>query len=171
MNKPNVSAATFANLSELEVSADQLADLFGVQKNTILHYAREAGMPRISRGRYSLYGCVQWYNEKLRNAIEGGGDISEERRKLIAAQRQRHEIECAKLRGELIDYEEVRTCFAELAVIFSTQLDALGPRIAPSLLNKGDTSAIVRAIQDEAKSIRRSTSTAVQAFASTYANL
>jgi hypothetical protein len=38
---------------------------------------------------------------------------------------------------------EVRTCFAELAVIFSTQLDALGPR-------KGDTSAIVRAIQDAA---------------------
>ena len=37
--------AKFADLGKLEVNADQLADLFRVKRPTVLHYAREAGMP------------------------------------------------------------------------------------------------------------------------------
>jgi DNA-binding transcriptional MerR regulator len=163
--------AVFADLDRLEVNADQLAELFGVQKNTVLHWAREAGMPRIGRGRYSLKDCVHWHNDKLRNAIEGGSDITEERRRLISAQRQRHEIEAARLRGELIDAEEVGTCLNELAVIFSTQLDGLGAKSAPALRNIADTAEIRRILLDETRSIRRTTSAAVQTFAATYAGL
>ena len=171
MGNKSSTGATFADLDTLEVNAEQLADLFGVQKNTIMHYAREAGMPRIARGRYPLAKCVQWFNEKLRNAIDGGGDISDERRRLVAAQRQRHEIETARLRHELIEYDEVTACLYEIAVIFSTQLDSLGARAAPLLMNNPNTADIVRIIHNETNSIRQSTSAAVQAFASTYADI
>jgi len=169
--KTEKDAAQFADLAVLEVNADQLADLFGVRKNTVLHWAREAGMPRISRGRYSLVECVKWHSEKLQNAMTGGGDISEERRGLIAAQRQRHEIETARLRGELIEAEEVAGCLNELAVIFTTQLETLGPKAAPRLIGQTHTGEIARVIHDETKGVRRSTAAAVQAFAGHYSGL
>jgi len=164
-------AATFADLNNLEVNADQLAELFNVKKGTVLHYAREAGMPRVSRGRYRLADCVQWYIEKQRALMDGGGDMTDERRKLITAQRQRHEIEAQRLRSELIDAELVMTAFNELAVIYATQLDGFGPRVAPRLLNQVDTGEVVRILHDEARHIRRSTSTAVQTFASSYTSI
>jgi len=169
--KKSSEAAKFADLETLEVNADQLADLFNVQKNTVLHWAREGGMPRIARGRYRLKDCIQWHDEKLRNAIEGGSDISEERRKLISAQRQRHEIEAAKLRSELIDAEEVGTCLNELAVIYTTQLEGLAASASPRLLNLLNIADIRRVLLDETRKIRRTTSATVQNFASSYTSL
>lgn len=164
--------ATFADLNTLEVNADQLADLFGVKKGTVLHYAREAGMPRVGRGRYRLADCVQWYLEKQRDLLTNdGGDMSEERRKLIAAQRHRHELEAARLRSELIDADAVTAVFNELGVIYATQLDGLGPRVAPRLLNQQNTGEVVRIIHDESRHIRRSTSAAIQNFASAYTSI
>lgn len=171
MAKKARTAAAFADLDTLEVNADQLAELFNVRKGTVLHYAREAGMPRVSRGRYRLADCVQWYLEKQRTLMEGGGDMSEERRKLITAQRQRHEIEAQRLRGELVAADLVDATFNELAVIFATQLDGFGPRVAPRLLNQVNTGEVVRILHDETRHIRRSTSAAVQDFASTYASI
>lgn len=163
--------AKFARLDELEVNADQLSELFGVKKGTVLHYAREAGMPRIARGRYKLVDCIRWYIEKQRLLMEGGDDLSDERRKLVRAQRQRHEIEAARLRGELIDAETVGTTLNELGVIFSTQLDGLAPRVAPKLLNQNDVGEIRRMVFDECRHVRRSTSAAIQNFASDYASI
>jgi len=163
--------AEFADLGTLEVSADQLADLLCVKKGTVLHYAREAGMPRVSRGRYRLVDCVQWYLEKQRALMGGDGDMTEERKKLITAQRIRHEIEGQRLRGELIEAELVFSALNELGVIYSTQLDGFGPRVAPRLLNQVNTGEVARIIHDEARHIRRTTSAAVQTFASSYTSL
>ena len=156
--------AKFAALDDLEVNADQLSDLFHVTKGTVLQYARDGGMPRIARGRYKLLDCVNWYVNKLRGMVDGEGDLSEEKRKLITAQRHRHEIEAERLRGQLLEAEEVASHFNEVGVIFSTQLDALPARAAPQCINQTDTGELVRILQENVRDVRRSTSTAIENY-------
>jgi len=145
----------------------ELADLFGVTVRAIQKFSSDWGMPKNERNTYPLKDCVRWYLDH--NDAKGKTDdkeILEERRLLVRAQRQRHELEIERRRDELVDRELVGQMLNELSVIFATQLEGLGARSAAELAGMGDTAEIQRKLLDECRSIRDATAAKVVEFAS-----
>ncbi len=150
---------SFDVLDKSFVVSDVLAELLLVNRRTIQRFATENDMPRESKNRFHTVSCVRWYIEHI-SAKSGSSDksIIEERRLLIRTQRLRHELEIARRRGELIDADSVGQVLNQMAVIFSTQLEGLGARMAAELAATTDPVDIQRALQDECRAIRTATS-------------
>lgn len=153
---------------KLTVTVTDLSRYLDVKPPMVMKYAREGGMPKGRvKGRYPLRECVLWKIRKLANKNgEESGDIVEERRKLIAAQRVGQELDNAKVRGELLDAGLVTTAMQRMAALFATQLDGLAARVAPEVSRLRDPADIARVIFDECRVIRGTASRAVEAFAS-----
>lgn len=126
-------------------------------------------MPKLAKNKYDLVGCVQWYVQHLVGKGDSADESMEvERRLLVRAQRRRHELEIAKRRGELIDAETVGQVINELAVIFVTQLEGMGARVAQQVATMSDPGAIQRVLTDECRGIRQATAARVADFAGAY---
>ncbi|WP_372369969.1 hypothetical protein [Candidatus Uabimicrobium sp. HlEnr_7] len=52
------------------VNGKQLGVLFGITERAVLNLVEE-GMPKRTRGKYSLTKCTQWYIEKLKTKNNG----------------------------------------------------------------------------------------------------
>ena len=150
---------------KLVLNADSLAMLFGVTPQSVYVWAR-AGMPKASPGKYPVAECIQWRIKEL-TATMGTG-LEDERKRLIMTQRERAEIENAKLKSELLPAEEVATLLQQLGVIFTTQMQGLGPRLAQRVAAVDDPAVVQTVISDECTAIRAATSAAVQDFASAH---
>lgn len=138
-----------------------VADLYQVTQRAVQHWVKE-GMPTLKRGRFRLSDVVRWRELKLTE--RAASDISEERKMLVAAQRQRTELENAKARSEVFDAGLVGDAIQEMAAIFASQLDSLAPRLAVKLSTLDDASVIQTVLLDECRHIRTACSAAVSAF-------
>ena len=125
----------------------------------VTHWTR-AGMPKTAHGKYPLRECVQWRLKQLEVRQKGGS-----RGELVATQIERQRIEIAKLRGTLIDADTLGRVLNETAVIYSTHLDGLGPRVAAELAELTDQAAIQAVIFREARAIRAAVAAAIATYA------
>lgn len=133
-------------------TSTQLALLFGVSRKTVYMWVSE-GMPKNGKV-FDPPECVKWY--MLR---QGGGGAAPElnvaRKRLYDAQCERTELENAKMRGELLDYEETKSTLMAIGASLASQLDGLGPRLAHDLVDLTDPAAIQTAIFVECRELRR----------------
>ncbi len=153
-------------LDEIIVTLDDLADLFGVSKPTIMRWARDEDLPRQAHGRYRLAECVRWQFRRM--AGQGGresSEIVESRRMLYDTQRAKHELEMQQMRRELLNAEEVATAIRSMFGIVATQLDGLGPRMAARLAGMSDPQKIAKELLTECRNIRRATAESIEDFA------
>ena len=136
----------------------------------VRRYVNDHGMPRAGRGQYLLGDCIKWYINRVRVAAESGegSDISEEKLKLVRAQRHRVELDNKKVRGELIDHDTVSGVVNQLGSIYASQLDSLGARVAGIIAGVADPGEVQRILFDECRNIRNNTSAAVIDLAVTY---
>lgn len=157
-------------LKDTYISAEALAELFGVTAHMVRRYVNDHGMPRAGRGQYLLGDCVKWYIGRIRVAAENGehGDISEEKLKLVRAQRHRVELDNKKVRGELIDHDTVAGAFNQMGSVFASQLDSVGARMAGILSGITDPGEIQRILFDECRAIRDTTAAVITDLAVTY---
>ena len=133
------------------VTAEQLADLFGVSRTMVYRY-RDQGMPQAARNVFDLRACVRWMIERAAKPQTATEETT--RAALNNAQRERVEIEIARSRGELIPRAEVRATLIDVAQIVVSQLDALAPRLAPLSPSWSSPADCQAAILAEALAIR-----------------
>lgn len=146
-----------------DVTAENLADLFGVSRPMIYKY-RDQGMPQKSRNAFDLRECVRWMLERAARPTSATEETT--RSALNNAQREKVEIEIARMRGELIPLAECRRVLFDLAGIVASQLDALGPRVAPLAATWATPAAAEAAILVETNAIRASVAAAIRGYAS-----
>ncbi len=144
------------------VTAEQLGELFGVSRTMIYKY-RDQGMPQTSRNEFDLRACVRWMIERANRPTTASEETT--RSQLNNAQRDKVEIEIARLRGELVPREDVRRVVHDLAAIVASQLDALGPRVAPFATTWATPAAAQAAILVETAAIRSSIAAAIRGYA------
>jgi phage terminase Nu1 subunit (DNA packaging protein) len=86
------------------VSRDRLAQLFTCDVRTIKNLVDE-GMPKVTRGRYSLTACVPWFLQREREAARGAkglNDLDLARQRKTVAEARIAEIDAATAEGEVI---------------------------------------------------------------------
>jgi phage terminase Nu1 subunit (DNA packaging protein) len=91
-------------VAETLVTRDNLAKLFGVDVRSIKNFVDE-GMPKESRGKYSLQKCVPWYLTREREAArqnKGLNDLDLARQRKTVAEARMAEIELATAEGQAI---------------------------------------------------------------------
>ena len=149
------------DLSAFILNADEVAELLSVNVRTIQRWVKEDGFPKIGRNQYGLKQSVHWYVAYAKATTSKNLDA---RKELILVQTENQKLEIAKKRGELIAIEEVQHVLNEMAVIYSSQLDGLGARMANILAGIEEPSQIERHIRDECQVIRSTVSRLVEAF-------
>lgn len=88
-----------------EVGPKFLANVLKCDVRSLKNFVDE-GMPKATRGRYSLAECVPWYIERERQAARAGrglNDLDLARQRKTVAEAQTEELRVAKLMGTLID--------------------------------------------------------------------
>lgn len=112
------------------VNTERLAAVLKVTPRTIQLWARDRGLPRANRGRYPLVECIHWRLTDLEKQIDGADQgENDERKRLIRAQAQRHELAAQQMRGELVDSESMRGVLNNVFSIVASQLEGLAPRL------------------------------------------
>jgi phage terminase Nu1 subunit (DNA packaging protein) len=138
-------------------SVGTLAVLLHVSRQTLQGQLRAEGAPKPdAAGKYSL-AAVKAFRE-ARKAARGGDvyrRLAEERRRLAAAQADLHEIEKAKLRGELVTAEEVvKARMADAEVIKSDMLHTLPAAVAARANALGcDPARLRAAVVEESRAL------------------
>lgn len=153
------------------VGPDELAALFNVSVSMVHKYVKNYGMPKAGRGSFNVRECIRWYIEYLNvNAGEdqhgGNEDRSNSRKLYIDAQTERTQLEISERKGLLIPRDQVAHVLHSLAVIVSTQLDGLAPRVAGEVANMTDPGEIQEVIFDECRSVRANIADQIREFSS-----
>jgi hypothetical protein len=115
---------------------------------------RADGLPVAGYGKYDLRHCVQWRTKKLVHAIKGTGSGAASG--LRYAQKEKIELEIAKLRNQLIPAEVIEQVLSKVAALVSTQLEGLGPRLAAQIAALEDPVQVQQLLFVECRGIRSS---------------
>lgn len=94
-------------MAETLVSRDYLAKLFGVDIRSLKNFVDE-GMPKESRGKYSLQKCIPWYLNREREAArqnKGLNDLDLARQRKTVAEARMAEIELANAEAQALPLE------------------------------------------------------------------
>ena len=98
------------------VGTNALAEEFGVTRKTISAWRRE-GMPQIRRGKWDLDACREWVSE-VRDTPElerqaSHDDLRAAKLRVYIAQAERHEVQNARLFGQLVHVDTAQGTYAE----------------------------------------------------------
>lgn len=150
------------------VSSKLIRELLGMSTTQFYRHVQYGNFKKIKKGRYNAAQCVQAYIEYLNNG-KATGDIAEERKQLVVAQRQKIQLEMEEKRRELVPLVDVHQCFNEAMVIVSSQLDGLPGRQAGELAGIDDPAVIRKTLFEETRRIRDATADKLETFAGGYA--
>lgn len=136
-----------------EASADAVAHLLGITSRQVQRLVKTGIIPRTARGHYDLAASVQAWGAYLAQG-KTTAEIGTERRRLIAAQASKTELDVRRMNGELLDAEDVAIVLNEAMTIIATGLDGLGGRLAAELASLTDTAVIRQRLLTETRRIR-----------------
>lgn len=147
--------------SRAEFPAPVIARLLNITERRLQQLAKEGIVPKASRGRYPLAGCVRGYVTYLQDLAEQSRKVERDgvRSTLLQEQTKKLQIENAEAEGRLVSVEEVHTVLTEVATIYASQLDGLAGRLA------GGDSVLREKIFDGSRSIRSETADRLNAYA------
>jgi len=163
------------------VNKGELAEIFGVTDRSITLWMRN-GLPPLTetkRGQASSFNtkdAIAWkINAEIQKILPEGArvtafDRNAEDARLKRFQADKAEVEAQIARREVIKVEDVQDILSEVAVIYGTQVDALGGRLANDLSSITDPAEIRAKIFEESRRIRNETADALQEFASGFSS-
>jgi phage terminase Nu1 subunit (DNA packaging protein) len=114
------------------VSMARLAESFQVSKSMVSQY-KKAGMPKVGPNKYDLDECWKWRVEQLQ-AKDEIDSITDERKKLVIAQRRLKELELENECNKYCYTEDVVEHWRNIAVLTRTQLMAIPSKVAVRLV-------------------------------------
>ena len=162
--------AQVGTIRGVHVSVDELADLFGVNKDSVTRWVRDDAMPKSSWGKYPAFECVRWYVERQATGGTQTGQLEEARKRLLEEQIKRAAMENDRERGKLLDFEAVATALSSAFAAIATQMRGLAPRNAARLATLDDPATIQRVLADEIRGVLTAAAGEVAAFAAVLAD-
>lgn len=150
------------NIKELVVPVADLAELFGVSERRIQQLV-ELGMPRLDRGKYNLFACVQWQLNEMEQSIEtlkNSGDVDhlelkKEGQRLSNAERK---VKLDVITGNLVSKDSVRYEWTAEVKSFKRALQTLHYRLVPALENATSNADMIEIIRREVDFVSNSLS-------------
>ncbi len=141
-----------------------VAEIFGVNKQTVTDWVKRNGCPRNRDKTYSLRDVMAWHLDwKLTRQAEEliGSAPNEEgardengvnwKQRKERADAQMQEAKLAQRLGKLVPLADVESREIELGVFFKDTISGLGAKLAPMLYGQ-EISTIEQAINDEIRS-------------------
>jgi hypothetical protein len=140
--KKNIAAV--AKKHSQIVSAEILADVFGLTETRIHQLVAKEKMPKESRGRFDLMICIRFYIKYLqtrieKRSVEVGGEItalSDQRVRGLKAGAELKEMEVSLRRGEVVRVDDVRAMLGEMILMTKARLLAIPPRLAVEVMGE-----------------------------------
>ncbi len=138
--------------------AHTIANLWNLTERRIQQLAKDGIIPKADRGKYDLVACTRAYISYLRDRAEGsagdGASYHEHRSSLTAAKAEREALGLAKLKGEVLPFEDVQLVINEMMAVLTSSMDGLGGRLAGVLAGMTDPAEIRKTILHETRAIR-----------------
>lgn len=105
-------------------------------------------------GKYDLALFVQhWLEYNLRKEATELNDLKAIKAKHEVVKTQKMELEVEKLRGQLIDIEDVRRLWGDVITAVTQNMIHLSSRVSPLLLMQNNTEIISKIIDEEVRRI------------------
>lgn len=95
-----------ANINYSQLTVNQMAELFGVTRQTIYDWYAKQGLARNTDGSINLKSAIEWYGNFAKRKVNGRLLPADKLRDLKAAEKQ---IDLAERRHQLLPREEVLT--------------------------------------------------------------
>jgi len=142
------------NLNQIIVTVNDLSDLFDVDIRTVQRYVVE-GMPRLDHGKYNLYECIVWQYKKLKAIIEelesGDAKLSILKKEEQKLKNEMRRVSLSKMQNKVVDLELIRMAWLRQLNIFSSNIDAMAPRINNKLNGDREQFAKIKEETDQTR--------------------
>jgi phage terminase Nu1 subunit (DNA packaging protein) len=135
------------------VTLQDLSHILGIGQRHVQRLARDGVLLRSGRNRYHLAKSVQAF---IRYATQSRTpeELVTDRRRLLAAQADKTSLEARKMAGQLIEHEDAKILFNQLAVVYVRALQAMPGRMAAVLSHLAPGGEIRAAAMAEIHTIR-----------------
>jgi hypothetical protein len=141
-----------------------MLELFGMASSQFHQLARLGVLKQAAKGAYDLPASIQGWANYHRDG-QTADTITEERKKLIVAQRRQIEQRTRVEAGEQVLLDDARQAFDAALVMVATQMDALPGRLAGELAGMSDPAEIRSILMHEVRRVRDSAATQLQDWA------
>ena len=131
--------------------AGTIAEVLMITPRRLRQLAADGLIPKATRGRYPMKGCVQAYIRYLQTIRISSAEHSGEKTRLTKARAETYEIELAEKRGELYRRDVVDQALFEACTNLTAMLDGSASRIASQL---GGGAALRKRLLDAFREIR-----------------
>lgn len=137
------------------VTRQEIADLFGVSHTTVDAWMKR-GMPvkqRGSRGKSWQINTAEvsaWLEQRAAERV--GGDVSDEtelKRRKLAAEAQKLELELARAKGELVPLDQLERALSNTFAEIKTNLRSVPSRVATALIGEDSETRIKQIVLAE----------------------
>lgn len=146
---------------DLQYPAKAIAEMLGITDRHLRRLASEGVVPKATRGRYPLKGCVRGYIEHLQKVQASAEKRTQEHTRLNAVRADTYELDLQKKRGELYDRETVDEALFQVMTLFIAMLDGSASRISGKL---GGGATLRNKLVDEFRNIREQLATGLREF-------
>ena len=136
---------------DLLYPAGAIADMLGITDRHLRRLANEGILPKETRGRYPMKGCVQGYIKYLQALRISTDERSGEATRLSKVRADTYELELAEKRGELYRRDVVDQALLQACTNLTAMLDGSASRIASQL---GGGAALRKRLLDAFREIR-----------------
>ena len=145
-----------------------LLHLLGVSPSHFHALTKVGVFQPVERGIYSLPNCIQRWVQYHRDG-QNAGDIMEEKKLLIIAQRKQIEQRTRVESRELVPLGDAQQTFNAAMVLIGAQLDGLAGRLAGELAGVADPAEVRAVLFHEVRRIRDAAATKLEDWAADHA--
>jgi phage terminase Nu1 subunit (DNA packaging protein) len=134
------------------VTRIEIADLFGVSHTTVDAWIKR-GMPVLQRGsrgkawQINTAEVSAWLEQRAKESAAGGdqADERELKRRKLAAETAKVELELARVRGEVVPLAQLERALANTFAEVKTNLRSVPSRVATAIIGE-ETEARIKAV-------------------------
>jgi len=138
------------------VTRQEIADLFGVSHTTVDTWIRR-GMPVVVKGskgkawQINTASVSAWLEQRAQERVSGGDETDERelKRRKLAAEAAKIELELARSRGELVPLKQLERALANTFAEVKTNMRAVPSRVATALIGEDSETRIKQVILTE----------------------
>ena len=147
-------------IADLRLTLTEVAEATGKPLQTVHDWTKE-GLPSVKQGRFRIVTAAALVRYLAAREYQPGS----QRERLAKEQADKHALENAAKRGELVYVDHVEYVLSSLAASLAAQLDALPGRMAGELAGINEPGVIRARLLEATRSIRAAVADAVEQLA------
>jgi hypothetical protein len=144
----------FGILEGHHITCKSLATLLSVNERTVRKLAADEIVKKDDRGNYDLVGSVNGYINYLRGlAKTGDPTLQDYKKSLLKTQDEMAKIELQKIRGSLVEKDEVKKEAFNTARILRDNILNIPARVTPLITSVSDDHAVQTILEQELQKV------------------